>query len=50
MEPRPSSEAASCVPTLEIPNILSKPKIYYCVHRSLQLVFILSQMNLIHTI
>jgi hypothetical protein len=33
MEPRPSSEAASCAATMEIPNILSKPKVHYRVHK-----------------
>jgi hypothetical protein len=49
MEPRLSSEAASCAATLEIHNILSKPKFYYRVHKSPQLVSIVSQMNPIHT-
>jgi hypothetical protein len=46
----PSSEAAKCAATQELPSIVWKPKIQYHVHESPPLIPILSQINPIHTI
>jgi hypothetical protein len=49
MEMNPSWEAASRSGTQEFSNILRNPNIHHCVHKSLLLVSILSQMNPVHT-
>jgi hypothetical protein len=43
-------EAVSCWATQVLPNILWNLNIHYHVHKSLLLVHILSQINLVHTI
>jgi hypothetical protein len=48
MEQSPSWEAANCLDTHELPSILRSPKVYYHVHKSLQLVPVLSQINPVH--
>ena len=50
MEWSPSREANSASASQKFPLILWNPKVYDSLHKSLPLVAILSQLNLVHTL
>jgi hypothetical protein len=50
LERSPSSEAANCAATQELPSILWNPKVHYRVHKSTPLVATPRQISPIHTI